>query len=102
MGFTQLFSEHFAAWEVETRNGTEIVPCDLFRRGYVPTADDLSDYCEGMPEEWSRVTGWFARYSAPGYLDCTAWCGPYETEQEAIAACKDIYGPEEDEEGDES
>jgi hypothetical protein len=27
--------------------------------------------------------GWFCRLSAPGYLDCTDWDGPFETLEEA-------------------
>jgi hypothetical protein len=39
---------------------------------------------------------WGARYSAPGYLDCTDWCLG-ETEEEAVQECKDLYGDDEDE-----
>lgn len=27
---------------------------------------------------------WFVCLSAPGYMDCTDWCGPYETKEEAM------------------
>lgn len=30
--------------------------------------------------------GWCARLSAPGYLDCTEWSGPFPTEDLALAA----------------
>ena len=36
--------------------------------------------------------GWYARLSAPGYLDCTDWVGPYDTEEEALEALFDVYG----------
>lgn len=26
---------------------------------------------------------WFARLQAPGYLDCTDWAGPFDSEEEA-------------------
>ena len=39
----------------------------------------------------SRATGWCARLSAPGYMDCTEWCGPYRTEAEAIKALVDMF-----------
>lgn len=35
---------------------------------------------------------WMARLSAPGYLDCTEWTGPFETEAEARAYLSDTYG----------
>jgi hypothetical protein len=34
---------------------------------------------------------WFCRLSAPGYMDCTDWDGPYETEQEAREAIESTY-----------
>lgn len=46
------------------------------------------------PEDVETVFGWFARYSAPGYMDCTDWMGPYDTEEEAAKECKEMYGPE--------
>jgi hypothetical protein len=37
--------------------------------------------------EWTerpeKVRGWFARLSAPGYLDATDWWGPFDSESEA-------------------
>lgn len=35
---------------------------------------------------------WFARLSADGYLDCTDWIGPFETETEAIKELFDQHG----------
>jgi hypothetical protein len=34
---------------------------------------------------------WFARLSAPGYLDCTEWSGPYETLEEAKQYIEETY-----------
>ena len=31
------------------------------------------------------LAGYYFRLSAPGYLDCTEWSGPYQTEEEAVA-----------------
>lgn len=42
------------------------------------------------PEE-DRHCGWYCRLSAPGYMDCTDWSGPYETEQEAREAIVDMW-----------
>jgi len=41
-----------------------------------------------------------ARLSAPGYLDCTDWHGPYDTAEDALQDVKDAYGFDEDEEED--
>jgi hypothetical protein len=38
--------------------------------------------------------GWFHRLSAPGYLDCTDWCGPFDTRGEAEEACAEVYSNE--------
>jgi len=38
--------------------------------------------------------GWYFRLSAPGYLDCTDWTGPYETEEEANEALAICYEDE--------
>lgn len=35
---------------------------------------------------------WFARLSAPGYLDCTEWTGPFDSEDDAMAYLEDMYG----------
>jgi hypothetical protein len=36
--------------------------------------------------------GFYCRLSAPGYLDCTEWSGPFETEEEAVAELLRMYG----------
>lgn len=36
--------------------------------------------------------GWYSRLSAPGYLDCTEWQGPYESEAHALVALYETYG----------
>ena len=40
----------------------------------------LSDDEAGITEP-----GIYWRMSAPGYMDCTEWSGPFETEEEAVA-----------------
>jgi len=37
------------------------------------------------------LAGYYFRLSAPGYLDCTDWSGPYATEDEAVANMLSIY-----------
>lgn len=50
-------------------------------------------------QEVSVKTAWGARYSAPGYLDCTDWVMG-DTEEEAVAECKEMYGNDDDENED--
>ena len=35
--------------------------------------------------------GWYSRLSAAGYLDCTDWSGPFETEGEALDYICDLH-----------
>ncbi len=35
--------------------------------------------------------GYGSRLSAPGYLDCTDWNAPFDTELDAMAALYDLY-----------
>lgn len=46
-------------------------------------------------EEWQHldtIAGkfWF-RLTAPGYMDCTDWNGPYDTLEEARQRCTELY-----------
>ena len=91
MGFMEPQAEHMHAWHVDTMTGGEIVPADLV--GMLPTADGLQDYLDAPALtdddgnlEMTLETGWYARLSAPGYLDCTDWHGPEPTEEAALAA----------------
>lgn len=54
---------------------------------YMDAPDDLpeSDSVEVFD------AGFFARLSAPGYLDCTDWEGPFATEGEARAYIRDTW-----------
>jgi hypothetical protein len=107
MAFMQPAAERFAAYHVETTHGTEIVPEEIC--GALVIHDDgnpeteafdaLRPYLEGsMIYSWERKEGWYARLSAPGYLDCTGWDGPYDTAELALAAVKEFY--EVDDNGD--
>lgn len=35
--------------------------------------------------------GVYGRLSAPGYMDCTDWHGPFDTEEEAVSALLSCY-----------
>lgn len=47
---------------------------------------------------WRGKGGWYSRYSAPGYLDCTDTEGPYNTKEAAAIECFLVYGEEGDSE----
>lgn len=60
---------------------TAAIPEDVFNR---------DDYPVGT--RFERVAGsWWARLSAPGFLDATEWGGPFDTESEARAYIEDTY-----------
>ena len=76
---------------------------------------DVSDFIEhdaleaGNGETYTieAQVGWFARLSAPGYLDCTGWTGPFPSEVKAREFIRETYevdpttGDELDEDEDE-
>ena len=35
--------------------------------------------------------GWAARYTTPGFLDCTEWVGVFQDEESAISTIEDMY-----------
>lgn len=61
---------------------------------------DVQQYVEGTVQSWENVTGYGARLSAPGYMDCTEWT-VFNTEQEAIDYLEETY-PDDEETGDEA
>jgi hypothetical protein len=97
MGFMKPAAEHFAAYHVETNVGTEIIPVELCGDLGLLSTEALHTrvlaYCEGSRIDGAitRREGWYARLSAPGYLDCTDWTGPYETEDAALDAVKEDH-----------
>jgi hypothetical protein len=73
-------------WEVETNQGTYYVQCEFVGRenvkavallDYLPETTDTSDIMR-----WEFKSGYGARLSMPGYLDCTDW-SVHDTEREA-------------------
>lgn len=58
-----------------------------------PFAEYLtSEECCEFTGDDSACPGWYSRLSAPGYLDCTEWQGPYATEDEALEGLYETYG----------
>ena len=74
-------SEMYAVFHKETdtfHEGTYCEDRDICQSAWIDAMNvDPSDY------QVRRVPGYFARLSAPGYLDCTDWYGPYKTLAEA-------------------
>lgn len=48
-------------------------------------------------EVWRGEGGYFGRYSAPGYLDCTDEVGPFPQLADAITETFDMFGDRGDE-----
>lgn len=95
--FMQPDVQQFAAYQIDTTCGIEIVPTAVVGcHGDSVSPDTLTDYLEGEPldsdEPAEKVAGWFSRLSAPGYMDCTDWSGPYPTRDAAKAALIEMYG----------
>ena len=81
-------------WQVED-NGTNFYPCAYFRREEVFKMHDLDSGATDDLEKVTRIKGYGARLSAPGYLDCTEW-GVYDTKAEAKAALDEMYGDDDE------
>lgn len=54
---------------------------------YVDTS--MGDTDSGKEE--AKAYGYFARLSAPGYMDCTEWDGPFKSISEASRHLVDMY-----------
>ena len=121
MAHMRVFASRFAAYNVDTDNGTEIVPVDVCGeldessptfhpngkvvRDTEANVARLRDYVTGKVYGIERREGWYARLSAPGYLDCTEWQGPEKTKSAAVAEVCEQYdcdenGDDPSEEGD--
>jgi len=94
MSFMEREVYHGSFRVYDTRSGGIVsVPLEDADDSYYP-ADRLFN-----PPE--TVSGWFGRLSAPGYMDCTDWSGPFDTEAEADAYLVDTYGDDDDDEAEE-
>ena len=71
------------AWE-ELEQGFMTPQVELF------SVSPDSEYLEKMDED-TNLPGFYCRLSANGYLDCTDWSGPFQTEEEAIAELITCY-----------
>jgi hypothetical protein len=96
--------------QVETRQGTVYLPCNELGLHFADaTGEDdavldahiatVQQYCEGSVISWSTITGYGARTSAPGYLDCTEWA-VYPTAAQAQAYLDEYYPEDDDSDSD--
>lgn len=109
MSFMQQQITHGDYFAIDTDQGTEYVPAGITGLVAVPeelntTLDEdhanwptmlaaLHIYCMGTIVEVTPKTGWLARMSAPGYMDCTDW-SPFGSEEEAVKGLTEMYGDE--------
>jgi len=63
--------EPFTEWQTNLNGDTELIPSEYF-------TSELEGYIID-----TYTNKWFCRLSAPGYLDCTDWSGPFDTLKEA-------------------
>lgn len=91
MSFMKPFATYGTFHQLDTRTeGIVSVPAEYFS-----AAQFAHD--NGMDvDDVETITGWFARLSAPGYMDCTEWQGPYEDESSAYAGLAESYGDDEE------
>ena len=54
------------------------------------------------PQEIEPAPGWYSRLSASGYMDCTEWSGPFETEEQAAADLVETHDDGNDTDSDDS
>lgn len=85
-------------WIIETSDGSVVVvdydaPAIDRLRTQIGERVWIEDIC-GTLESVTYVRGWFGRYSAPGYLDCTSW--EYDTNRRRLErTLRDLYSDEE-------
>jgi len=109
MSFMKPVIYHGDFYLVGGQHGTDLIPVDVagdigLETGremdiddnsviWVPAVNALMDYTENGDDITSieRMTGFYGRYSAPGYLDCTAWTWG-ATEEAVEAALNSMYG----------
>jgi len=88
-------------FEIETTDGTYIVPADVISDKPIAQVDIelFAAFISGevlTDEPFVDVQhGWIARLSAPGYLDCTDWSA-FKTKDEAEKWLDEFYGDEDE------
>lgn len=77
--------------QIDTSEGSFCLP--TYALGDNPSAETIQDHCGGEYFGHETISGWGARLSAPGYLDCTDWC-VFDTEEEAKEYLREQYDAE--------
>lgn len=89
-------TKRLAWWQAESKHqGTVWAPCDDFSGEQF--IDDCLDYQVGEDVTITRTSGYGARLSAPGYLDCTEWC-VFNSVKAAEEYLTEMYGDDDSEE----
>lgn len=88
MAFMKAYVYQGKFWLVETTHGTECVPFDV-----ESDSTRLSVYVDGEIEEIpdGPHAGFYGRYSADGYMDCTSWHWG-ASEADVLAELERAYG----------
>jgi hypothetical protein len=112
MGFMEQQIRYGEWYEIETMSGTFFIPQAYAMFDTTPNGclfdgegeltdegrEILMDYVDVMDadeiSEVAEVTGYGARLSAPGYMDCTEW-SVFDTEAEAQEYLDETYGDDE-------
>lgn len=81
----------------ESKHGeTTVMPSDVYG-----TVEKFARECDLVVTTCETIVGKFwGRYSAPGYLDCTDWHGPFDSVAECAADLQECYGDDSDDETD--
>ncbi len=91
MAFMVPVAEHFSKAELVEKSPAAFHCAECQRRCYkfnISTSGEGHAAClKCSPPE----AGWYARLSAPGYMDATDWHGPYSSEAEALKAVCEFY-----------
>lgn len=73
-------------WICEDTHGEgSVFPEDVFSQ------EQAAEQCGVEPEDVSYEKGWWARLSAPGYMDQTEWSGPFKTQKLALDYLYSLY-----------
>jgi hypothetical protein len=87
MGFMQPQTQFSTNWvRIEATDGSSHVAA----RTDVSVAELARYHAADAIEELGE--GYCARLSAPGYLDCTDWSGPFATEKQALQELAELHG----------
>jgi methionyl-tRNA synthetase len=85
MAFMEPEIIHTTMYSAEKHEETLTFPSVHFGKADVASEADVEE------AEIEEQTGWWARLSAPGYMDATDWSGPFDSEAEAKAALAEEY-----------